>query len=431
MKLNKVSQSLAVALVIGASSQAFAGGYMLSELGELSTSTAGAGFAALGEGAETAFANPAGMTRSKRKHIATNLGLLNLDSTNYDMGTSNGEGVFDGCLNNYSSESSSKKLLPISSFYFTNEINDKFSFGVTMGAIGGSGFGYGSCFAGSIMAEDGLLLTAQLDPSVSYKVNDKLSLGGGESAEMAYINQTLGTEAIDGGMDFIEGEVPADDVAFGLNVGAMYQFSDANRLGFTYRSQITHELKGDFDVGGELGRSVRGELGIDRLPTQINVTMPAQAKLSSFHVVESNAALLWTLRWQDLSAAKQTDVVLHGSNSPVIRDWKDTYSAAVGGHFSINNSLRFELGYSYQTSSQDAPKKINLDVPTGAVSKYSTGLTWFINDSMRAQFYYDYLDGGSARTQALDNLTVGELIQPNGVYDMNVNIVREVLPYTF
>ncbi|MCA6719871.1 MULTISPECIES: OmpP1/FadL family transporter [Vibrio] len=425
MLLNEVSKNLAVVLILcGFSSQVFAGGYMFSELGELSTSTAGAGSAAVAEGAEAAFVNPASMVRLKGKHIATNLGLLNLDSTYYDMGSNVGghESSFK--------ETSLKKLLPIGSFYFTNEIDDKSSFGIAMGATGGAGFGYGSGFSGSIMAQDGLLLTAQLNPSVAYKVNDKLSLGIGVSAEMAYINQTLNTTAIDGGLNVIDGEISADDISFGWNIGVMYQFSDANRIGFAYRSQIEHELEGDLALKVE-GRYIGLPSGKSSLPAQVNVIMPAQVKLSGYHVVKNNVALLWTLGWQDLSAVQQTDVIVHGSNSPIIRSWKDTYSTAIGGHFKINKSLRFELGYSYETSPQDDPTKINVDVPTGPISKYSTGLTWFINEAMKAQFYYEHLDGNSVRTQAPDNLTNGDLTQLNGVYDLNVHFVGAVLNYAF
>ncbi len=418
MKLNKLTIALGLSLGL-ISTTSNAGGYMFSELGELSTSTAGAGVAAVAEGAETAFANPAGMTRLKGKNIASNIGLLNLDSKYYDIGSHNA-----GDLNNYSKETSLTKLLPLASMYFTDAINDKFSVGVAMGGTGGSGFGYSDAFAGSIMAENGLLLTAQLNPSVAYKLNDQLSIGAGFSIEYAFINQTLGSASFDGGNDYINAEVTADDVSYGWNVGAMYELNDANRFGFTYRSQIDHELDGDLDANV---KSVGGET----LSSQINITMPAQAKLSGYHEVQDNLALLWTLGWQDLSAVQNTDVIVEGHNSPLARNWKDTYSVALGGHFRISNALRFEMGYSYETSPQDDPKHIFVDVPTGPINKYSTGLTWLVNKNTKAQFYYEYLDGGTVRTQANDNLTGGALTQLNGVYDMNVHFLGATLNYSF
>lgn len=423
--MKKTKLSVLISL-IAVSQSALAGGYLLSELGELSTSTAGAGSAAIAEGAETAFANPAGMTRLKGENISANLGLLNLDSTYYDMGT---EGNLDleghhFHFSNFSKQSDMTKVLPMGSFYYTNELNDKFSFGLSFASTGGSGFEYENGFAGSLLAESGMLLVAQLNPSVAYKVNDKLSLGAGVSMEYAMLNQTLGTAAFDNGKDFATGDLSADDVTFGWNVGAMYQFDDANRLGFTYRSKIDHELKGD--IKADVDVLDKG----DEEDAQVNLIMPAQAKLSGYHAVQPNLALLWTIGWQDLSAVKQTDVILGGHNSPVVRDWKDTYSASIGGHFKINNALRFELGYSYETSPQDDPEKINVDVPTGPISKYSTGLTWSINSDMMAQFYYEYLDGGTIRTQASDTIT-GELTNLNGVYDMNVHFLGAVIKYSF
>lgn len=161
MNFNKFAYSLVLSTSF-VSTASYAAGYMFSELGELSTSTAGAGVAALAEGAETAFANPAGMTRLKGKNIATNLGLLNLDSKYYDMGTEN----YDG-LNHFSNESTLKKILPLASFYFTNAVNNELSIGLSIGGTGGAGFSYSDGFAGSIMAEEGLLLTTQLNPSVA------------------------------------------------------------------------------------------------------------------------------------------------------------------------------------------------------------------------------------------------------------------------
>ncbi|WP_182036375.1 OmpP1/FadL family transporter [Vibrio diabolicus] len=415
MNFNKLAYSLVLSASF-VSTASYAAGYMFSELGELSTSTAGAGVAALAEGAETAFANPAGMTRLKGKNIATNLGLLNLDSKYYDMGTEN----YDG-LNHFSNESTLKKILPLASFYFTNAVNNELSIGLSMGGTGGAGFSYSDGFAGSIMAEEGLLLTTQLNPSVAYKVSEQMSVGAGISIEYAFINQTFGTAAFDASHDYVNAEVNADDISFGWNIGAMYEPNEGNRFGFAYRSKIEHELNGN----------LKANVSSEKIKSQINIIMPAQAKLSGYHAVQENLALLWTVGWQDLSAVKQTDVIVGGHNSPLVRDWQDTYSAAIGGHFRVNSDFRLEIGYSYETSPQNDPKQIFVDVPTGPISKYSAGFTWSINRDTKAQVYYEYLDGGTVRTEANDNLSGGLLTQLNGVYDMNVHFIGANLNYAF
>lgn len=65
------------------------------------------------------------------------------------------------------------------------------------------------------------------------------------------------------------------------------------------------------------------------------------------------------------------------------------------------------------------------------MSKYSAGLTWSINRDTKAQVYYEYLDGGTVRTEANDNLSGGMLTQLNGVYDMNVHFIGATFNYSF
>ena len=119
----------ALAIVVSTlSTHAMAAGPLLSELGSLNASTAGAGTAALAESALTAWTNPAGMSQLKETNVTVNASILDTTFDYADQGStgpafSNGENADGGTTT------------PAGSFYFVTPINDQFHAGLSLSLI--------------------------------------------------------------------------------------------------------------------------------------------------------------------------------------------------------------------------------------------------------------------------------------------------------
>ncbi|WP_394246980.1 OmpP1/FadL family transporter [Vibrio profundi] len=406
MLLNRKSL---IALSIFAASNAMAGAYVFPELGMMSVSTAGAGAQAIAEGAETAFANPAAMTRLETDTIAFNFqGMVSqIDYT--DTGST---GIFDGGAE----KTSAGTKMPAGSFYYVKPVNDKFSVGFALASAGGSAIDYGPNFSGSVLLQDATLMTVQLNPSVAYKVNDELSIGLGLVGELGYLKQNFAGSR-DTMLPALQGS--GDSVEFGYTISAHYETDENNRYGIVYRSETNHDMDGKLEST---------ESSTD---ASFNFIMPAMALISGYHNVYSDLALLWSVGWSDFSKVQETKISLTNAESAIAREWEDTYSVSVGAHYQIQPKLRLEGGVYYETSPQDDPKFQYPDVPTGEIWKFGTGATYDLTSEWRMQMYYEFLYGGHPEIEytAFD----GGLLesQLSGEYSANVHFFGVMMNYRF
>ena len=136
-------------------------------------------------------------------------------------------------------------------------VSDRLKLGIGITPPFGLTTEYDSDWVGRYQAIESRLKTININPSVALKVTDTLSLGGG--LNLQYADAEL-SNAIDFGLigqisglgtqsQQIDGlvEVAGDDWSFGYNLGLLYEPSDRTRIGIAYRSDVTHDLKGDAD----------------------------------------------------------------------------------------------------------------------------------------------------------------------------------------
>ncbi|OLQ92941.1 hypothetical protein BIY22_00115 [Vibrio panuliri] len=385
----------------------FAGGYMFPELGMMSISTAGAGAQAVAEGAETAFANPAAMTELDNTQIAFNLQGMVSNIEYQDLGStrafSHGDKV-----------TQAGTAMPVASFYMVTPLNDQWSAGIAFASTGGSLIDYGSDFKGALLLKDAQLLTAQLNPSVAYKVNQDLSVGVGLVAEYGMLEQNLAGSR-QPGLPNVQAD--GDSFEIGYTLSALYHLAEGHRIGFAYRSEISHNMDGDISISGA------------NLGSSVNIVMPATAYVSGYHTVSDKTALLWSLGWTDFSKIASTAITLTDRQGQldIQRQWEDTFSASLGLHYQVNPDWRLESGFYYETSPQDDPKFQYPDVPTGEIWKLGMGTSYNLSSQWRMQLYYEYYYGGTPEIE----YSADKLGTLHGEYDANVHFFGLLVNYSY
>ncbi|WP_194436375.1 OmpP1/FadL family transporter [Vibrio fluminensis] len=385
----------------------FAGGYMFPELGMMSISTAGAGAQAVAEGAETSFANPAAMTEFDSTQIAFNLQRMVSDIEYTDFGST-------GAFSQGENTTQAGTAMPVASFYMVTPLNDKWSAGLAFASTGGSLIDYGDNFKGVLLLKDAQLLTAQLNPSVAYKVNQDLSIGVGLVAEYGMLEQNLAGSS-QSGLPNVQAD--GDSFELGYTLSALYQLTEGHRIGFAYRSEISHDMEGNISV-----RS-------NKINSSVNIVMPATAFVSGYHTMNEKTALLWSLGWTDFSEIENTAISLTDRQGGIniARDWQDTFSASLGMHYQVTSDWRLESGLYYETSPQDDPQFQYPDVPTGEIWKLGMGASYNLSSQWRMQLYYEYYYGGTPEIEySTDNL--GTL---HGEYDADIHFFGVLMNYSF
>ena len=121
------------------------GGTWLYEAGTPDVGTANAGRAALAKDASTAGGNPAGMARLDRSQLLTAIQPL-LVRVKFDASSktthSGGNGGDAG------------DLVPVASFFYVHNFNNKLKFGIAVGSYFGLGLDYGNNWTGRYYVQD-------------------------------------------------------------------------------------------------------------------------------------------------------------------------------------------------------------------------------------------------------------------------------------
>ncbi|WP_062457628.1 OmpP1/FadL family transporter [Vibrio mediterranei] len=219
----------------------------------------GAGAAAIADNATIAYTNPAGMTVLGKDSLSGSVGVMTYDS---DYTSFSGE-----------SAPNSGSTMGYGNFFIVKQLPNDMALGFTLTAPGGVSLDYGTNWEGKDQLNDVSLTSIQLNPSFSYQINAQWSLGLGIAIEYMTVEEHVFRKRID---------INADDWSTGFNVGFMYRPTERDHIGLSYRSEIKHDLSGDYSLinGGS------GSVGL-------NIPNAAQLDLSGFHKLTKQFDLAW------------------------------------------------------------------------------------------------------------------------------------------
>ena len=265
---------------------------------------------------------------------------------------------------------------------------------------------YDDDWTGRYLNTEVTLLTVTFFPSVAYRVNSWLSLGGGQQIMYADLEMKANAPPRSG-----RGEVTidGDDVAFGYGLGALIEMSGRTRLGVVYQSEIEPEFDGDVSVD-PIGISVA---------TDTEITLAQFVKVSGYHELNDQWALLGTVGWEDWSAFKYVNISSDRGTQKIPRNWDDTCKFAAGVHFRPVDKWLLQLGVSYDTSPVDSEDRTP-DMPIDRQIRYATGVQYKWSDRIPSGAQFVYADYGKAK---IDNDLLKGDYKRNDIFffAMNVN----------
>ena len=366
MRLNKKVFAVSVLTTL-MTSNINAAGFSISENSASGMGSAFAGASAIAEDASTTFFNPAGLSKLKGNQVVL-AGHFVSASAEF---TNNGSALFTTApISGANEDGAESSFIP--NFYYANQLNDQWTFGLGVNAPFGSKTEYSDTWVGRYHATKSEITTININPSASFKVNDKLSVGFGVNVQ--YIEATLAnkldsdaicngaplsgllgacaasglTGANIGNAAFDSSQsLTGDDWSLGWNVGLLYDITDATRLGLAYRSNVEHTLTGNVDFTlnsnflnaltlASLNNSVFIDTGISA-----GVDLPETLSLSLYHNVNSKWSILADATW---TKWKRFDKIVIDFSNPV------QSSSTIPENW--ENSLRYSLGTNYQADSK-------------------------------------------------------------------------------
>lgn len=324
------------------SSGAIGGGFGIATQSGSGTGNAYAGGAAVADDASVVWSNPAGMTALPSGNQFTIAGHFLKPSFKFSNGGSTGAFAAPGT--GEGGDGGDWALVP--NGFFTMEINPALRFGVAVNAPFGLKTEYDAGWRGQLTALKSEIKTVNINPSLAYKVSDKVSIGGGVSVQK--INAEL--SAFTGSAAAGNLTLSADDVAYGFNLGLMVQATPDTRFGLTYRSSISYTLEGDAKFSGPasplLGSRVKAELRV-----------PETASASVLKTLSPKWDVMGDITWTRWSQVQQLDVIRTTPNraggavgstlTSLPFQWSDSVRLGVGANYKYNSQTKLRFGVAY------------------------------------------------------------------------------------
>ncbi len=376
------------ALFVASSGEALAAGFAIRENSAESVATVFAGNASRADDVATTFNNPAGMSDLEGAQIEVG-GALVLPSIHFTGNLTAGAATLPG---NNSRQDGQIALIP--HVYGVFDLDDRTKVGLAITTPFGNTVDYGDQWSGRYVNIKTSALAMDFNPNISYRVADWLSVGGGISLQYFRLGLASG---IPQSLIFGAGPDSSYDLTvanwnFGWNVGALAQPWAGTRIGFTYRSDIDHTMKGML----RFAPTTNPLVGLSTAPATTDIHLPASFTASLTQDVSGDLSLFGDVQYTEWHVFR--DVSLLAPPNPVftfVEHYRDTWMMSVGGNYKFNDvwSLRGGFGYD-QSPVTDAFR--DTGVPDDNRYMIGIGPRIRLNDTMLLDLGYAHYWGAAA-----------------------------------
>ncbi|MBS0321361.1 MAG: outer membrane protein transport protein [Proteobacteria bacterium] len=389
--------ALAALALAGAATESQGAAFALQEQSASGLGNAFASGAASADDASAMWQNPAALSEFKRPQIVVGVHLITPSIKFQDSGSQ--PAAFQP-LGGTGGDAGSTNVLP--NLYVAVPLTEQWSFGLGINAPFGLVTEYDGDWLGRYQGVKSDVKTYNVNPAVSWKVNDQFSIGAGVSwqkidatftSKVNYsgaIAQAAGSAAAQGlipaslvpsiigatpGLDS-SANIDGSDSAWGWNIGAMWHVTPATRLGLAYRSQIDYTVSGNASFDNP-SVSVSPDLTpvVGLLTSTINstalynsgvtskITLPAIVNASVFSSLNDRWDIMGDVQWtqwskfKDLTFTRSTGTVLQSTPE----NFDDAWRVSVGANYKYNDAWKFRMGVAYdQTPVNDTDRTVRL-----------------------------------------------------------------------
>lgn len=376
MQIKHLALAIMAASLAG---QAVAGGFALSEQSVAAGGTANAGRASNVQDASITFSNPAAMHKLKQAQFTQALAFIDAQTD-----IKNAAGALP--TPPFSNDGDIVPHTFVPSGYFTSGDQGGWAWGVAAYGSFGLKTNHEDTYAGRIYGDKSLVKVITVQPAVSYRVNDKVSVGFGPTINRldAYLSRAAAA-------DFTTtAELEGDDMGYGFNAGVHADLTENTSVGAVYRSKVTYKID-DGEVKLKSGSNLLAMLSTS---ATASLSTPESIEASLSHKLNSKTALhagaTWT-RWSRLQDLTVVDNASSATVSQEVFEWKDSMGYAVGVTHAQSDKLELRAGLAYDNTPVSAEHR-SVRLPSGDRRIVSIGAGYKLSPTQSIDVSYTYLD---------------------------------------
>lgn len=339
---------------------AHASGFQLKEDDAAALGRAYAGLTAAPDDAAVVVNNPAAMIDLKAPvfqadvtgvNFSTHFAGVGFDALGHPLSGGNG------------GDGGTTKAIP--ALYFAMPVGERWALGIGFNVPYGFQTNYDANWIGRYQSIGSKLQSPALTFSAAYAVSDTFSIGASAIAQRT--SATL-SQAVDFGAILATNpalppgtflpqsadgfaKVKGDDWGYGWQLGFLWKPTDADRIGFDYRSKIDHTLSGDATFS--IPANAAGVLSQSPVPLFQNTDARAQfdtpetAEASWWHTANERWSFGVDAAYTHWSTLKNLTVQYANPYQPVtteVFDWNDSWFGSVGAEYHLDNAWTLRGG---------------------------------------------------------------------------------------
>jgi long-chain fatty acid transport protein len=464
IKKKHVARAVAAAVMALGAGQAFGAAFAVQTQSGSGLGNAYAGGAAVAEDASTVWSNPAGMARFSTIQIAV---AANVIWPSFKLNNDGSQPAFQQRLGGDGGDAGNVVAIP--AMYIVVPINPQFAFGLGIGVPFGLETEWDDGWLGRYQGVHSKVETLNVNPALSWKINDSFTVGAGASYQHAKVKFSAAQNYAGGvygqcatnplcqpalgsvaaatfGLD-ASVNVDASDDAWGWNVGLMWNITPDTRIGAHYRSSIKFDLSGNVNIGLPTIPQT-GNAQLDGLLAQIaaqaaaspaaqnggvssNVEVPSTTNVSFFSKINPKWDIMADVQYtnwstiQYLTFTRTTGAVL----TSTYENFKNVWRVSAGANYYVDDNWKLRGGIAWdQSPVQDAERTPRLPdadrfwLAGGA--QYTYAKQWKFDVGLA----YEWVQSGSTNQNAGSTQQFGLI---KGDYDVSAFILGGQVSYSF
>lgn len=369
-----------------------AGGFQVALQGQRQTGMAHTG-TALAFDASSVFFNPGSLAFTLKNNVLLGGSLIRSRVKYLSWQEENAP-------NPYQTETESPLGTPFSFYASYGFAQSRFKFGLGVYTPYGSSVKWPDNWKGYSVLRSLKLRSVFIQPTVSFRLSDKVALGAGMVIATGSVELKRGIGALATADGFSDAQLSGSASGMGYNLGIHARISETVSAGLSYRSRVRMQVE-DGEAQFRVPSSTTGALAL--FPpggkTRFSAELPLPATLSAGISWQAGKKLLLAFDYNHVywSAYKELRfdyaAPVNGEDftaSP--RNYEDASVYRVGAEYQASEKLCLRAGYYFdQTPVQDG--YMTPETPDANRNGFSTGIGYRISDRFTADASFLYVEG--------------------------------------
>lgn len=401
---------LALAGVFAAGT-AYGNAFRIPEQSINSTALSGA-YIANANGPDASYFNPANMSWGEdRWQLEADLTYINLPHINYE---DNWPSVFDG------SSDTENFFLP--QLHVVSKAYNNLRFGFSLTYPFGLSKKWEEPFPAAY-AKEFTLEVIEANPSVAYKLNDKMSFGAG--IRILKTDGKVKSEAtppFSGPLPSLSRDLDGDTIELGYNLALSYIPMDDWKIGVTYRSRV------DLNIEGDAILFASGAVPTYDGDAEVTVVTPAVLSIgTSYTIDKTTVELTWDRTyWSryshldfDYDSTFPVGHPFYNFDTRIVKDWDDADAYRIGITHKCTEKLTTMIGFAIDET--PIPERtLNFELPGADAKIYSIGFRYQKTDKLELGMAYLYDD---KENRKITNSVIGGEFEDSSAHLLTLGFV--------